>query len=431
MIKINEKEIYSVLNAEKDIEKIMKGTLTVYEGFKNLIASGVPPLALVGSKGKNLVDYKLYGESVQETQTTPDTPVEVESVGEYDETTGKYKIPVIARGKNILNIDDLLNAPSGTINGYEVTNLLVLNVKPNTKYTMSSDGYGSLGGTADTSRCLYFHGTSTDCVVFKDNPVTITTSDAGILKIVLMGNRSIAKPIKNKEVNIQIEEGDTVTEYEPYNGFRTEIMLDQPLRKFKDYVDYIDFKNKKVVRPISERILTGSESSGAVTTGCYVMYLKGYIYGTNVHGFDAGYMNYFPNNNSYGNVYKGTVLGFYFTGSQLRIGYPEKTNKNDFIAWVKEKYNEGKPVKVYGVLATPTEEDIELPNIPTIKGDCILSVDTSIQPTNIEVIYKGKLETLDTETNDILNSIIASTSSTKVDMTDIEINKILDEIIGG
>lgn len=42
------------------------------------------------------------------------------------------------------------------------------------------------------------------------------------------------------------------------------------------------------------------------------------------------------------------------------------------------------------VLATPTEETIELPNVPTIKGTTILSVDTNIQPSNVEVVYKGK-----------------------------------------
>lgn len=37
---------------------------------------------------------------------------------------------------------------------------------------------------------------------------------------------------------------------------------------------------------------------------------------------------------------------------------------------------------------TPTY--MEIPNIPTIKGTTILEVDTTIQPSNMEVIYKGK-----------------------------------------
>ena len=41
-------------------------------------------------------------------------------------------------------------------------------------------------------------------------------------------------------------------------------------------------------------------------------------------------------------------------------------------------------------LTTPKEETIELPNIPTIKGTNIIEVDTNIQPSNVEVVYKGK-----------------------------------------
>ena len=46
--------------------------------------------------------------------------------------------------------------------------------------------------------------------------------------------------------------------------------------------------------------------------------------------------------------------------------------------------------EIFGVALAPTEETIELPNIPTLKGTTILEVDTTIQPSNIEVVYKGK-----------------------------------------
>ena len=65
-----------------------------YEAFRILPASGVPPITLQKCKGVDLVDYKIYGDSVQNGTPTPETPIEVESVGEYDEETGKYKIPV-------------------------------------------------------------------------------------------------------------------------------------------------------------------------------------------------------------------------------------------------------------------------------------------------------------------------------------------------
>ena len=66
MIIKNGKTISSIYKGSQVIEKIMKGTLTVYESWKNLIASGVPPLTLTNCKGVDLVDYKIYGESVQQ-----------------------------------------------------------------------------------------------------------------------------------------------------------------------------------------------------------------------------------------------------------------------------------------------------------------------------------------------------------------------------
>ena len=39
--------------------------VTVYESWKNLIVSGIPPLKLTKCKGVDLVDYKLYGNSKQ------------------------------------------------------------------------------------------------------------------------------------------------------------------------------------------------------------------------------------------------------------------------------------------------------------------------------------------------------------------------------
>ena len=76
MIIKNGKTISTVIKGNQVIDKIMKGTLVVYEAFKNLLASGVLPLTLTKCKGVDLVDYKLYGDSVQEGTPTPEAPVE-------------------------------------------------------------------------------------------------------------------------------------------------------------------------------------------------------------------------------------------------------------------------------------------------------------------------------------------------------------------
>ena len=55
--------------------------------------------------------------------------------------------------------------------------------------------------------------------------------------------------------NIQLEYGGTATEYMSYKNrvsVVTNIYLNEPLRKAGDYADYIDFKNKKIVRKINK-----------------------------------------------------------------------------------------------------------------------------------------------------------------------------------
>lgn len=65
MIKKNNKTIEAVYHGSTPIEKIYKGTKLVYEAWKNLTSTGVPPLTLANCKNTNLLDYRIYGNSVQ------------------------------------------------------------------------------------------------------------------------------------------------------------------------------------------------------------------------------------------------------------------------------------------------------------------------------------------------------------------------------
>ena len=92
--------------------------VTVYESWKELTKSGVPPLS-IKSSGADLIDYKMYGNSRQDGIPTPTTPIKVESVGEYDETTVKYKIPVkVSNGKEEIVTNIYLDEPLRKIGEY-------------------------------------------------------------------------------------------------------------------------------------------------------------------------------------------------------------------------------------------------------------------------------------------------------------------------
>jgi len=75
---------------------------------------------------------------------------------------------------------------------------------------------------------------------------------------------------------------------------------------------------------------------------------------------------------------------------------------------------------------------VELPAVPLMKGKNTLEVETAIQPSNVEVVYKGsRIYYLSEEENEILNSILATDTETIKDISDAKIIEILDEIIGG
>lgn len=521
MIKTNLKETLSVYDVTQEIGKIYKGTLLVYGGWKNLIASGVPPLTLLNCKGVDLVDYKIYGNSVQDGTPTPEAPIEVESVGErtrnlisinnYDltgatldkvifdgnlslpatfswdidyipnnqaalfsfvvdgttkyvtantkkfllkgttltrikiinwsEDVGKitniqleegniatyyepygYKIPVKARGKNLFDINtygsllDVTGSPYIDISNFDIGSNFTISTKD--KYILKISDYG--GATPITQ-------VSGNNATFK---VTQAIKDCGHLFII--SNKTYNTETLNnlKEQNVQLELGSVATDYEPYiEPITTNIYLNEPLRKVGDYADYIDFKKKKVIRNIGYKKITSITGKSGSSTATFNYYFI---------NFDDAFAQ--KDNVTVpilSNIGGGTMQEF---NKKNKEGIFTNVNTTFFIAFFDittlaeaRQFIQDNNVYANYILKTPTEETIELPNIPTLKGTTILSIENTLNSSYMEVVYKGKgkLYKLDTQTNDILNSILATDTETEIDITDTEINNILDEIIGG
>ena len=87
MIKKNYKDVGFVYKGTQVIDKIYKGTDLVFEQGYTREQTGVPPITTnYQAIGKNLKDYKIYGNSIQ--GKLPDTYQEVE----YIESTGTQYI---------------------------------------------------------------------------------------------------------------------------------------------------------------------------------------------------------------------------------------------------------------------------------------------------------------------------------------------------
>ena len=237
--------------------------------------NGTKTLFLDNVVKEPIYDMQVYGNSIQDGTPTPENPIEIESVGDYDETTGKYKIP--------------------------------------------------------------------------------------------------------------IKVSDGVEEY------TTDIYLDEPLRKIGDYADYIDYKNKKVVRYIDKYIFKGTESLSfrgqqpangtAVFTAVMLSYRENFenLICTRLSA-DRNYAsNMTPNTCCFINSSVDSRFHFCLEGAGKTV--------NEVQAILKEWYDSGNPMVVYYPpnKAIP-EETIEIPTIETFKGTNVFSIDTKTDAsqTNIE-----------------------------------------------
>lgn len=352
------------------------------------------PLNLERSAGKYLRDYKLHGNSIQNGTPTPDTPVEVQSVGHIGKN--KFNINTITKGKyiyrangnvatnNYFDLSDYIEVHEDfTISWDSDSNYFQINIAyyDKDKNVISTDGVG---------KHVYFYTFTVPegtCYVRFSYSVKLSVSG---------GTVDVTRE------NIQLEIGSERTDYEPYHyvipvttqGLDkekiTNIYLDEPLRKIGDYADYIDFKNKKVVRQIYEYTVTGQEAfANAFGTNIFdvqkIFNEKPFIAG-------VGMSNYYKYNAIQSGLNNGTSHGEFClqkSGSwhHLFIKNTNYSNASDFKTYLQTLYSNGNPVKIYFPLATPTEETIDLPSIPTFKNTNTLEVGTTIEPSNIEVQY--------------------------------------------
>lgn len=344
---------------------------------------------------------------------------------EYD-PYHKYDIPITVTGKNLLPNSNWMSGAHQ--NGFteQVKNEYI------TEYTQNSVSFNLSAWTGVSSP--RFQKDSVKRIVFKINQNQINSDDGYINFYVVIqgydndnnkiGNRNIYDNAvanteyvfdfsrisshsfyanstqfsfcilarKNALSNFMVydiayyAETDTAV-YEPYVGETKHIYLNEPLRKVGDYADYIDFKNQKVVRNVGETTFNGSETwviTGDVLDGVY----KGFAVSNSVYNIPKGtklicLSDKFPYaSGKEANIV--TIGNSSAYGLRIIIGaeYVPDLDVTTFKTWLSANN-----VKIIYPIATPTEEPISLQTLKTVKGTSIMSVDTSIQPSNIKGKY--------------------------------------------
>ena len=160
---------------------------------------------------------------------------------ETSEYYGKYKVNVKAVGKNLFDINKIIKGQkaNGTINGNYSCSQFIRVIPNNTYYLKNHNGYrfdgivqysqdkvdlnSNIGFTRDASEFV----TSNKCYYIKVQIFNSTWTDF--------------------KCNVQLEQGDTATEYEPYKENNITFYLNEPLRGVGDIKDKVYVKEDKVV----------------------------------------------------------------------------------------------------------------------------------------------------------------------------------------
>ena len=213
------------------------------KGFVRTV-TGVLPLTLTNCVDEDsIIDYTLYGQSVQNGTPTPETPVEVESVGEKTKNLfnyADYTTLTSYNGNDIsanwLTIDgDLFYIKYDYYNGccwltptkqwglLAGTYTLSGKCKDNTIKGNPKICYCGIRWSDDTRNAGWGKTNSNDGEWYNFSYTFTITEDKTVKGIYLQDNGATAKS-SICFTNIQLEEGPTATDYEPY-GYKIPIKV--------------------------------------------------------------------------------------------------------------------------------------------------------------------------------------------------------------
>ena len=226
---------------------------------------------------------------------------------------------------------------------------------------------------------------------FTGNTVSITNELDKDGYLILCTYRSTVTDYSETEFfkEVQIERGKEATKYEPYTSTTTNIYLNEPLRKVGDAVDYIDFKNKKVVRNVGTMEhttnTTATRGKNATESGVYRNYIipsSLMKVGTNIDGLCTTLAT---NKKEWASLIAPSVR-FGQANSVIYIMTPKQMATNqDLYNYVT---NNGKNKCIYYYqLSNFTEEKVDIPDISLASGTKGITIGTSITPSKIEAIY--------------------------------------------
>ncbi|MBR6690952.1 MAG: hypothetical protein IKL65_06425 [Bacilli bacterium] len=352
------------------------GILTIPDVSGNVeISNGLETYSgtYITLNNQDIVNYKIYGNSTQNGIPTLESPIEVESVGE--KTINLFSKDNFTDNKALIN---------GSL--YDRTDRFVSDYINCIDISSVSINFAASFAWYDENKNLisYENKSST---IFRNY-----VKPDGAVYLRLDFDKSIVSPEEVMCVGGEYSV-DTMPQYEPYGKYKipvkvtngteevtTNVFLNEPLRKVGDSADYIDYSQQKIIRNIKKMVFTGEEGfvdfdENVFTTVTIEKGLKS------------------SNDTLMSNLcipVRGTTIGWRnnnVNSLQIQKSWIGATTVTELQNKLTVLNALGTPLKMYYVLATPTEETIELPEISTLSGTTNITAGN----TTIEITAKDKL----------------------------------------
>ena len=348
------------------------------------------PKTIIGD-GQPISSYTIKGNMTQSGTPTPSNPVYPQETGDKTANlwNGEYEYCYVAASTGIFYSPD------------NTTISAIIPIDSNTTYSIEKQykdgvGYGNRLTVAEFTE--YPVNGATGNVLFAEAGAircTITTSNNVAYLVIFTLYTGAPSPI-----NLMINKGSTILPYEPPNMYKIPILsngntypiyLTEPLFKVGNYADTID-SNGVVTRNIAKLTFMGTET-----------WLFGSVL-ANSNATDDGTANPSMLNQNVICTHFASPDDIYISSSGARLKIPLSslpsgvTTPDEFKAWFATQYNNGTPVIMYYVRATPTTEQATVPTIPTTSGSPqSFDVDTTLKPSEVSLTYHGWHEHSDTK----------------------------------
>ncbi|MBQ7067056.1 MAG: hypothetical protein IJN92_09595 [Lachnospiraceae bacterium] len=437
---------------KEEVEKIADPDKSIV--ISNTI-TGTNPTA-TDSTDAPIISQIIKGYTVQDGTPTPDSPVEIESLGDLQED-GSYKVAVKTCGKNLFggltlaqaivdsgSTEVMLDESAKTVTFKQNTNyqdkekrILFSNFKENTQYTLVLNGiHSDLGiqiGIYTTNLYIrYTDGSSTDLRATNENEFTIVvTSDTGkTVESFSYGYSQMDSTTLYYEQCGIFEGVITADEFEPYTETTAELSLSEPLYE-GDYIKYRANGSGVLHRSMCGAVFDGSDdevwNKSDAQTGDFYMLFTDFDTACRPKIKDNITKELFCSHLKYATYGSDFAIGnITVSNAAIHLWISDGSQISDIAEW--KAWLAENPITVVYELATPTEIELTAEELEQFKN-----LRTFEPVTNI--ICDGETETTYYKATD--NGEVVSALHEKVDSANESIESLneslkeTDTVVGG